>query len=129
MVVNLAVVAQPQRRELVDVQGLHAVQLIQNHQTMEAQAAVGVAVDIFKAEGVRAPVRDLHGVGALSRQALVAAKHGPDAAHLRSVGTSAEKPPTVVQKPKTARDMAFVSSMLDSNFRFCPHGKTVCQAG
>lgn len=74
MVVDLAVVAKPKVRELLDAQRLHAVQLVHDCQSMEAEATVGEAVDILKSEGVRPTVSDLHGTAALNRQAFVAAK-------------------------------------------------------
>ena len=49
---------------------MHAIQLFHNSQAVEAKAAVGEAIDILKAEGIRAPVSYLHGTGALSWQAL-----------------------------------------------------------
>lgn len=62
MVVDLSVVAEPQERKLLDVQGLHAVQLVHNSQPVEAKTAVGEAVDVLDAEGIGAPVSHLHGV-------------------------------------------------------------------
>lgn len=81
MVVDLAVVAEPEEGELDDAQRLHAVQLVHDGQPVEAQAAVGEAVDVLDAEGVGAPVGHLHGARQVSRQAVVAAEHGPDATH------------------------------------------------
>ena len=74
VVVDLAVVAQPQEGKLLDAQRLHAVQLVHDGQSVEAEAAVGEAVDVLKAEGVWPPVRYLHGAGALNGQALIAAE-------------------------------------------------------
>ena len=82
MVVDLSVVAQPQEREPLDPEGLHAVQLVHDGQAVEAEAAVGEAVDVFEAEGVRAAVGDLHGAGALRGQAVVAAEQSPNPTHL-----------------------------------------------
>ena len=45
---------------------MHAIQLFHNSQAVEAKTAVGEAIDILKAEGIRAPVSYLHGTGALS---------------------------------------------------------------
>ena len=74
MVVDLAVVAEPQEGELLDPQRLHAVQLVHDSQPVEAEAAVGVAVDILEAERIRPAVRYLHGTGALDRKAFIAAE-------------------------------------------------------
>lgn len=82
MVVNLSIVAEPQERKLLDAQGLHAIQLVHNSQAVEAKTAVGESIYVLKAEGVRAPVSDLHGTGALNRQALIAAEQSPDTTHL-----------------------------------------------
>lgn len=79
MVVNLPIVAEPQERKRLDAQGPHAIQLVQNSQPVEAKTAVGEAVNILNAKGIRAPVSDLHGAGALNWQALITAKHSPDA--------------------------------------------------
>ena len=65
MVVNLSIVAEPQERKLLDAQGLHAIQLVHDGQPVEAETAVGEAVDVLKTKGIGAPVSDLHGVGAL----------------------------------------------------------------
>ena len=73
-VVDLPVVAQPQVGELLDAQGLHAMQLVHDGQPVEAEAAVVETIDVLEAEGVGPPVRDLHGAGALDRQALIAAE-------------------------------------------------------
>lgn len=81
MVVDLPVVAEPQEGELHDAQRLHAVQLVDDGQPMEAEAAVGEAVDVLDAKGIGASVGDLHGVGEVTRQAVAAAKHGPDTTH------------------------------------------------
>lgn len=81
MVVNLPIVAEPQERKRLDAQGPHAIQLVQNSQPVEAKTAVGEAVNILNAKGIRAPVSDLHGAGALNWQALITAKHSPDATH------------------------------------------------
>lgn len=81
VVVDLPVVAEPQEGELPDAQRLHAVQLVHDGQPMEAEAAVGETVDVLDAEGVGASVRHLHGVGEVTRQAAIAAKHGPDTTH------------------------------------------------
>lgn len=66
MVVNLSVVAEPQEGKLLDAQRLHAIQLVHDSQAVEAKAAVGEAIDVLEAEGVRAPVSYLHGAGALN---------------------------------------------------------------
>ncbi len=81
MVVNLSIVAKPQEGKLLDAQGLHTIQLVHNSQPMEAKTAVGEAIDILKAKGIRAPVSDLHGIGALNCQALITAKQSPDSTH------------------------------------------------
>lgn len=81
MVVNLSIVAEPQERKLLDAQRLHAIQLVHNSQPVEAETAVGEAIDVLESKGVRAPVSDLHGTGALNGQALIAAKQSPDTAH------------------------------------------------
>lgn len=65
MVVDLSIVAEPQVRELLDAQRLHAVQLVHDGQTVEAEAAVGEAVDVLHAEGVGSSVSDLHGAAAM----------------------------------------------------------------
>lgn len=82
MVVNFPIIAEPQKWKLLNVQGLHAMKLVNNSQPMEAETAVGETFNILKAKGVRTTVSDLHGTGALSRQALVASKHSPDATHV-----------------------------------------------
>lgn len=81
MVVDLPVVAEPQEGELHDAQRLHAVQLVDDGQPVEAEAAVGEAVDVLDAKGVGASVGHLHGVGQVTRQAVAAAEHGPDTTH------------------------------------------------
>lgn len=86
VVVDLPVVAQPQKGEPLDPEGLHAVQLVHDGQPVEAEAAVGEAVDVLEAEGVRPPVGDLHGAGALRGQAVVAAEKSPNATHLCEPG-------------------------------------------
>lgn len=85
MVVNFSIVAEPQERKLLDTQGLHAVQLVHDGQPVEAEAAVGEAVDVLKAEGIGAPVSNFHGTGALNWQAVIAAKQSPDTTHLKAV--------------------------------------------
>lgn len=64
MVVDLAIVAETQVGKLLDAQRLHAVQLVHDGQTMEAEAAVGEAFDVLHAEGVGSSVGDLHGAAA-----------------------------------------------------------------
>lgn len=81
MVVNLSIVAEPQERKPLDVQGLHAIQLVHNSQMMEAKTAVGEAFNILDAKGIRAPMSNFHDTGALSGQALLTSKHSPDATH------------------------------------------------
>lgn len=90
MVVDFAIVAEPQEGELLDAQGLHAIQLVHDGQAVEAEAAVGEAVDVLEAKGVGAPVSDLHGIGALHSQALIAAKQGPNTTHLHYRGGGGE---------------------------------------
>lgn len=85
VVINLSVVAEPQEGELLDAQGLHAVQLVHDGQPVEAETAVGEAIDVLKAEGVGAPVSDPHGAGALDRQTLITAKQSPDSTHVSAV--------------------------------------------
>lgn len=84
MVVNLPIVAEPQERELLDAQGLHAIQLVHNSQPVEAKTAVGEAINILNAKGIGAPVSDLHAAGELNWQTLIAAKHSPDTTHFRA---------------------------------------------
>ncbi len=86
MVVNLSVVAEPQEGKLLNAQRLHSIQLVHNSQPVEAKTAVGEAVDIFKSKGIRAPVCDLHGTGALNGQALITAKQSPDTTHFTAEG-------------------------------------------
>lgn len=81
MVVNLSVVAEPQEGELLDAKRLHAVELVHNGQAVEAEAAVGEAIDVLEAEGVGPSVSYLHGTCALNGQALVTAEQSPDATH------------------------------------------------
>lgn len=86
MVVNLSIVAEPQERKLLDAQWLHAIQLVHYSQAVEAETAVGEAIHILKAKGIGAPVSDLHGIGALSGQALITAKQSPNPTHFTTVG-------------------------------------------
>lgn len=58
---------------------------------MEAKTAVGKAVDILKAEGIRAPVSNPHGAGALNWQALITAKQTPDTTHFTAVENRQKK--------------------------------------
>jgi hypothetical protein len=81
VVVDLPVVDEPQVGELLDADGLHAIQLVYDSQAMEAEATVCEAVDILKTKSVWAPVGDLHSVGALNRHALITAKQGPNTTH------------------------------------------------
>lgn len=81
VVVDLSVVDKPEVGELLDADGLHAIQLVYNSQAMEAETTVSEAVDVLKAKGVGAPVGDLHSAGALNRQALITAKQGPYTTH------------------------------------------------
>lgn len=81
VVVDFSIVAEPQVGKLLDAQGLHTIQLIHNGQPVETKAAVGKAIDVFKAESIRAPVSDLHGTGALNRQTLIATKQSPYTTH------------------------------------------------
>lgn len=81
VVVDLSVVDKPEVGELLDADGLHAIQLVYNSQAMEAETTVSEAVDVLKAKGVGAPVGDLHSAGALNRQALITAKQGPNTTH------------------------------------------------
>ena len=74
MVVNLSIVAEPQEWKLLNAQRLHAIQLVHDSQAVEAKTAVGEAIDILEAEGIRAPVSNLHGTGALNWQALITPK-------------------------------------------------------
>lgn len=92
MVVDLPVVAEPQEGELPDAQRLHAMQLVHDGQPMEAEAAVGEAVDVLNAKGVGASVGHLHGVGEVTRQAAIAAKHGPDTTHTGAGATTSATP-------------------------------------
>lgn len=86
MVVDLAIVAEPQEGKLPDAERLHAVQLVHDGQPMEAEAAVGEATDVLDAKGVGPSVGHLHGVDELARQAVIAAEHGPDTTHTRAGG-------------------------------------------
>ena len=74
VVVDLAVVAEPEVRELLHSQGLHAIQLVHNGQTVETEAAAGETIDVLEAESIRTPMRNLHSIGALNRQTLIAPK-------------------------------------------------------
>lgn len=62
------------------------MQLVHDGQAVEAEAAVDEAVDVFEAERIWTSVGDLHGTGALNRQAIVAAEQGPYTTHCVSVG-------------------------------------------
>lgn len=66
VVVNLSIVAEPNVRKLLDAQRLHAIQLVHNGKAMEAKATVGEAINILKAESIRASVSNFHGTGALN---------------------------------------------------------------
>ena len=81
MVVDLAVVDEPDLGVGVEPHGLHAPHVVHDGQAVEAQAAAVEVVDVLDPEGVRASVLDgVHGV-ALHRHVVAAAEHGPDSAH------------------------------------------------
>lgn len=58
---------------------------------MKAKAAVGEAIDILKAEGIRAPVSNLHGTSALNWEALITAEQSPDTTHFTAAEDGQKK--------------------------------------
>lgn len=57
---------------------------------MEAKPTVGEAINILKAESIRASVSNFHGTGALNWHGLVAAKQSPDTTHFAAVDKNKE---------------------------------------
>lgn len=86
MVVDLAVVDEPDVGQGVEAHWLHAPDVVHNGETVEAQAAVAEVVDVLDSEGVGPTMRDVVDGVALHGDVVIAPKHGPDAAH----GWSAE---------------------------------------
>ena len=86
MVVDLAVVDEPDARMSVEPHGLHALNVVHNGQAVEAEAAGLEVVDVLDPKGIRPAVADgVNGV-ALHRHVVVAAEHCPDSAHLDGTG-------------------------------------------
>lgn len=81
MVVDFAVVTEPQIRVLPHSYGLHSKQRINHGQAVKSKAAVGVPIDILKTKGIWPPVRNLHCTQALHGEAVVTAEESPNATH------------------------------------------------
>lgn len=81
MVIDFTVVTKPQIREFLHSNWLHPKQLVNHCQPMKSKAAVGVSIDVLKTKCIWTPVCNLHRTQTLNRQAVIAAKEGPDATH------------------------------------------------
>ena len=66
----------------MDAHRLHAVQVVDDRQPVEAEAAVLEVVDVLDAERVRAAVRDRRAAVALARHVRLAPEYRPYAAHV-----------------------------------------------
>ena len=82
VVVNLAIVAQPEMRQRPNPHGLHPVQVIHDRQTVEPETAVTEMVDVLNAERIGSPVRDVETSSALFRHVFITAEYRPDSAHV-----------------------------------------------
>jgi hypothetical protein len=67
-----------------DTNGLHAVQVVNDGQTVEAERAVGKVVDVLEAKAVRTTVSDLKAALHLLVNVHVRAKYTPNTAHFLS---------------------------------------------
>ncbi|PVD30866.1 hypothetical protein C0Q70_10141 [Pomacea canaliculata] len=81
VVVDLAVVDEPDVGQGVEAHWLHAPDVVHDGEAVEAQAAVAEVVDVLDSEGVWPPMRDVVDGVALHGDVVIASKHGPDAAH------------------------------------------------
>lgn len=80
-IVDFSIVTQPQIRELLHPDRLHAIQLVNNRKAVETKTTVGESIDILKTKCIRTSMRYLHGTQALHRKAFITSKQGPDTAH------------------------------------------------
>jgi len=80
-VVDFSIVAQPQIRELLHPDRLHAIQLVNNREAVETKTTVGESIDILKTKCIRTSMCYLHGTQTLDRKAFITSKQGPDTAH------------------------------------------------
>lgn len=80
-IVDFSIVTQPQIRELLHPDRLHAIQLVNNRKAVETKTAVGESIDILKTKCIRTSMSYLHGTQTLYRKAFIASKQGPDATH------------------------------------------------
>ena len=81
IVVDLAIVAEPQVGQTMDSYGLHAIQIIHNGQMMESEAAVFEVIHTLNAESVWSAVCNLHASNALLAHTLITTEDCPDATH------------------------------------------------
>lgn len=81
VVVNFTTATEPQMKIFPHLNWLDSKQLVNYDQLVKSKAAADVSIDILRTKYIWTLVCDLHSTRMLTREAIIAAKEGPNATH------------------------------------------------